>query len=223
MEKISLTKLQILRLCVNTKTWTEIIELTGLSKPTIKSHLSKLVDQGFLDKIAMGYKTTSKGIEQSAFKLNRREYATSDKIPSEVHNMINEAILPGLTLKDRVRAIFAMGILRNLKEIKPVRLFLNDLSKAIRDSVVVWLPKDLSSELDNNSYKVVNQLIAKQIKSVQKFEEKGKLQIIIDFDLPLALDNVINDQKDEAIKKKLIENKEKILQTLYNNWARITK
>lgn len=221
MQNISDTKLQILRACVNSRTWTEIIELTKLSKPTIKSHLDKLVNGGLLEKTLVGYQTTSKGIELFTDKPNRRSYATSGKIPIEVYNMINDAILPGLELKEKMTAFFALGVLKNLKEVRKTRLVLDDISKAIRDSVIVWLPKDL--EIDRDSYKLVNKLIAKQIKSVQNFEEKGRLQIIIDFDLPLALDKIINKENDDSIKNKLIENKETILKTLYDKWDKITK
>lgn len=221
MENISNTKLQILRMCIKTKTWTDIIEQTGYSKPTVKSHIDKLILELLLEKTDSGYKTTSNGIEQINLKPNRREYASQKKIPSEVYEMISDAIFPGLTLKERIEGIFAAGMFRNQGGIKKVRSYLDDLSKIMRDSVVVWLPPNIKFEKD--AYKVVNQLISKQIKIVEKFEDKGRMTIIIDFDLPLAFDNVINNEEDQEVKQKLIENRDEILKTLYKNWSKLTK
>lgn len=221
VEKISHTKFRILRSCGKTKTWTDIIDLTGLSKPTVKSHIDRLMKESLLEKTDDGYKTTLEGNVQINLRPHKKPYASAEKIPSEVYQMISEAIFPGMKLKEKMKGIFAMGILKNLGEIKKVRLFLDNLSKAIRDSVIVWLPPD--SEFDKSTYKIVNQLIGTQINAIKKLDNKGKFQIIIDFDLPLALDNVIKDEKDSEIKKKLIDNRDEILQTLYNKWLKITK
>ncbi len=221
MENISNTKLQILRSCIKTKTWTDIIDLTELSKPTVKSHIDRLKKESLLKKISGGYQTTSKGIEELRLNPHRRAYAPSNKISSEVYQMINEAIFPGLTTKERMAGIFSAGMLRKFGIIKKVRTILDDLSKAIRDSVIIWLPHD--SEFDKDTYKIVNQLISKQINNIKKFENKGKFQIIIDFDLPLAFDKIINDEKDPEIKNKLIDKRDEILNTLYKKWSRITK
>ncbi len=221
MGNFSNTKLQILRMCIKTKTWTDIIEQTGYSKPTIKSHIDKLMLESLLEKTDNGYRTTSKGIEQISLRPNRRDYASQEKIPSEVHEMISDAIFPGLTLTEKLSGMFAEGLFRNKGMIKKVRLYLDDLSKIMRDSVVVWLPPNIKFEKD--AYKIVNQLISKQIKIVEKFEDKGRMTIIIDFDLPLAFDNVINNEEDHEIKQKLTENRDEILETLYKNWSKLTK
>lgn len=221
MESISSRKRQILRSCIRTKKWTEIQNLTGISKPTMKSHLDKLKQDSLLIKTKDGYQTTTKGIEQLRLEPHRRAYARPDRIPSEVFQMINEAIFPGFTLKERLEGIFAAGVFGKYGGIKKVRRILDDISKMVRDSVIVWLPKD--SEFDKNSFKLVNQLISKQIKFIKNSETKGKFQIVIDFDLPLAVDSIIKDEKDPEVKKKLIDNRDVILKTLYNKWFRITK
>lgn len=221
VENISTTKLQILRSCMKEKTWTEIINETELSKPTIKSHIDRLTEESLLKKTDRGYQTTDLGIEQLNLKPHRRSYAPAEKISSETYRMINDAIFPGLTIKEKMLGPFAAGILRNVGGIRKVRLFLDDLSKAMRDSVVIWLPQELN--LDKSVYKIVNRLISEQINISISDKDKGKFKIIIDFDLPLALDNVILDEKDSEIQKKLIENREIILKTLYKNWNKISK
>ena len=218
LKKVGETKILILRSCVKPKRWTELVKLTARSEPTMKVHLDDLYKMELLDKKNGKYQTTEKGINHLHLIPHFRERAPKGKISSEVLDMAHLGIMPGFSLKEKLEVYFAPGIFLE-SEKNELRQFYENIARAMRDSVTVWLPKDVKPDKDLNE--AVNKIIASHIKLASSKVQKGKFRIMIDFDLPLALDYAIREDKNEYIKKRLIDNREKILEELYDNWMKI--
>jgi len=215
------TKMIILRSCIIPKSWTELTKLTDTSDPTMKTHIDDLTRDDLLEKISGKYETTDKGIEEIHLQPHIQAPPKKGKLPYEVYNMVQRGISPGLSKKEKLEMSIAPGIFVNFGVDKSLRKVLDNFAKAIRNSVTVWIPE--GQKIDKNIFKLVNKIIENQIKNTLGKEEKGKFRIMIDFDLPLALDYAIKEEADDQIKQRLIENREKILNELYKNWGKATR
>lgn len=211
----------ILRSCIIPKSWSELTKLTEISDPTIKTHIDDLTRDNLLEKISGKYSTTDEGIKMIHLQPHTQDMPKKGKLPYETYNMVQQGISLGLSKKEKLEISFAPGIFVNYGLDKSLRKFLDNLAKSVRNSVTVWLPE--GQKTDKDIWKLVNKIIANQIKNTLETEKKGKFRIMIDFDLPIALDYAIREENDEEIKKRLIDNRETILNSLYKNWGKTTK
>jgi hypothetical protein len=218
-EKIGETKQIILESCLTPKNWAELLAITNKVSSTLSVHVADLIKTDLLDKDKNHfYSTTQKGIEI----LKLVPYVRSSpegKTPPELINMVHIGLRPTtFTLKEKL--ILELGGLIGVKHEKSLKRIYEDSVKAIEQAITLWLPKGL--EPDKTMYKEVNRLIGLHTKKNPKLMN-DKLTILIEFDLPKALDNVIRDEDNEEIKNRLIENRDKILMKLHKHWHRLTK
>ncbi|MCA9819884.1 MAG: hypothetical protein KC440_03775 [Nitrosarchaeum sp.] len=217
VENIGETKQLILKSCVTPKTWAELLETTGKVSSTLSVHVTNLIDDGFLERTTERlYITTEKGIELS--RLVRYVKTTPEgKLSPELINMVHIGLRPtNLSLKENLK--LELGGLIGIKHDETLKKIYNNVAKTVQQSVTLWVPKGL--EPDKSTHKAIHRLVKLYTKQNPQSLDK-KMTIVIEFDIPTALDEVIREEENDEVKTRLIENKEKLLKKLYKNWHRI--
>ncbi|MDE1828896.1 MAG: hypothetical protein KGI25_01095 [Thaumarchaeota archaeon] len=215
---LSDTKLQILEACITPKSWSDLREIAEVSEPSLLTHVNYLQEEGLLIKNnARQYTTTKKGIDMLDFVPYVR--TSSAKIPMELKNMVRIGLKPtDFTLGQKFK--LELGGLLAIEHDKTLGKIFADVTKTILTAVTLRAPQGL--EPDQSMWKAVNRLIGIHTKKTRHDIKHGKLTMLIEFNLETALDKVIREETDEEIKQHLIDNREKILNTLYRTWHNIT-
>ncbi|MDE1830263.1 MAG: hypothetical protein KGI25_08070 [Thaumarchaeota archaeon] len=217
IDRVGETKIQILQSCITPKHWSELVEITKKAEPTLLVHVNDLMKMRLLEKNEneRTYLTTEKGME--FLKLEPHVRSIQKGIDKTYYRLINRGIELGhLSLKEKLEfQILGADGLRLDKSLKKVY---DDAVLAIRQAVTVWIPKGFSP--DKETYEMINKLIGKYTK-MQPDPKLEKITMIIEFDLATALDLVIRDEKDDAVKERLEKDKDMIIKRIYKNWHRL--
>jgi DNA-binding transcriptional ArsR family regulator len=217
LERVGDTKIQVLQSCITPKHWSEIVEIIKKSEPTLLVHINDLMKMRLLDKNeeTRTYLTTEKGVEFLKLEPHVRDVQKGK--PKEYFRLINRGVQLGhLSLREKflLQALGAdtVNLDKNLKKVY------EDASRAMLQAVTVWLPHGF--EPDKTTYRIINKLIGEYTKT-QSDPKLEKMTMIIEFDLPTAIDMIIRDEKDEKIKQRLEQEKDEIIKRIYKNWHRI--
>jgi len=218
-EKLGETKMQILQACITPKGWSELMDLTKKAQATLSVHVNTLEkEMGLLsyDKEKHSYTTTEKGVEFLELAPNRRPLPQNGK-PYEIKKIVGRGIELGeFSLKEKV-LYQTLGLVEVERNPKLNGVYV-DVAKAIREAVTLWLPQGL--EPDKTMYAEVNRLVGLHTK--KNFDYKnGKITMIIEYDLPTALEKVIREENNDEIRKHLEKNREIILRRVHRNWYNI--
>lgn len=219
IDRVGDTKIQILQSCIIPKHWSELVDITKKSEPTLLVHVNDLMKMRLLEKKEENrtYLTTEKGIE--FLKLEPHVRTVQKGTDKTYFRLIGRGIELGhLTLKEKLElqilGIDGMRLDRTLKRVY------EDTVLAIRQAVTIWIPKGFSP--DKETFEIINKMIGKYTKT-QLDPKSEKITMIIEFDLPTALDMVIRDEQDEKVKQRLEKDKDMIIRRIYKNWHRIFK
>ena len=211
------TKAAILESCINPKTWSEIVKITGKTEPTIMVHLNDLKDDGLLENTKGMYQTTEEGLQFLKLVPNFRPVGSKDhpytellnvramgigKVKSNWKELVGDFILPGLV---------ARGIID-----KDLGAYYKAISDALRMAVTIWLPKKV--DIDEQKFKIVNDVVHQAIKNNATLTPDGKVRIIIEVDYAKALDMMIREEKNPKAKEMLIKNRERIISGILAHW-----
>lgn len=211
------TKATILESCINPKSWTEIVKITGKTEPTIMVHLNDLKDEGLIVNQDGLYKTTDEGLEFLKLVPNFRPIGAKDrpfleavnvralgigKIKSNWKELVGDLVGPGLVARGYID--------------KDLGEYYKAIADALRISVAIWLPKKV--EIDREMFKIVNDVVHQAIENKATLTPDGKVRIIIDVDFARALDMMIREENNVKAKELLIKNREKIIKGILANW-----
>lgn len=217
IDRVGDTKRQILESCLTYKHWSELVDVTKKSEPTLLVHVNDLMKMRLLDKDEENrtYVTTEKGV--AFLKLEPHVRDAQKRKPKEYFRLVNRGIELGhLTLKEKIELqLLGPDGLRLDKTLKKVY---EDVLQAIRQAVIIWMPQGFMP--DKSTYEIINKLIGKYTK-IQPDPKLEKITMIIEFDIPTALDMVIRDEKDEKVKQRLERDKEEIIKRIYKSWHSI--
>jgi len=217
VERIGETKRQILELCLTPKHWSELKDITKKSEPTLLVHVNDLMQMKYLNKSEdeKTYQTTENGVKFLELIPHVRPFPQG-KLTYELVKLVQKGIKLGhLSLKENLEFLL-LGV-HGVEFDKNLRKVYEDVIRAIRESVTLWLPAGL--EPDKSMYKEVNRLVGIYTKSHK--EQSDKVTIVIEFDLPTALDKVIRMEEDEVVRKRIEQDRDIILNRIYKNWHRI--
>lgn len=216
--RVGETKVQILQSCITPKHWSDLVGITKKAEPTLLVHVNDLIKMRLLEKNDENrtYSTTDKGLE--FLKLEPYVRPSSQKgIPLEIIKMVQRGIRLGqLTFKEEV--LFSLLGVTGIEHDKNLKPIYENVAHAMRDAITLWLPQGL--EPDKVMYREVNRLIGLYTKKRQDYHD-GKVTIIIEFDLPTALDRIIREEKNDEIRNRLENDREQILKKIYKNWHRM--
>lgn len=218
-DRVGQTKIQILESCLTPKSWGELKSIIKKSEPTLLVHINDLNKMRLLEKNENDrkYLTTEHGID--FLKLQPHMKSTLDKRPKEIRKMVQRGIkLGNLTLKEKFKfELFGLDAIRYDKYLNKTY---KNVAKAIQQSVTIWLPNGIIP--DKKIYDAVTGLIALCSKSNKEIIN-DKMTITIEVDFKTAFDLILREEQDEEIKKRLMANRDKIIEQVTHNWYRITK
>jgi hypothetical protein len=201
------TKTTILESCIKPKAWKQLLEITGKSDPTLAVHLRELTNDELLVKQGGLYTTTDKGIS----KLKAPSRMINYVLPA---NLMLKGIVMNRNFKDRINRLFpelgARGLLG-----KDTKAYFDAVADAVVSSVNVLLPK--SVEVDERLFLKINEVVGELLKKEAGLT-KGKISITINVDFPSELDIRTRKEADPAIRQKLMENREMIIDRTIEHW-----
>lgn len=216
-ERIGETKHQILEVCLTPKHWSELRDITKKSEPTLLVHVNDLIKMKYLNKNddKKTYQTSEHGVQFLELIPHVRPFPEGKKT-YELVKMVQKGIkLGSLSFKENIE-IDLLGV-PAVEFDRKLRKVYDNVTHAIRDSVTVWLPSGM--EPDKEMYREINRLIGLYTKKHK--EHSGKITMMIEFDLPTALDMTIRAEDDDEVRQRLEKDKEIIINRVYKNWWKI--
>jgi hypothetical protein len=216
-ERIGETKRQILESCLTPKRWSELIDIIKKSEPTLLVHVNDLIKMKYLNKddSEKTYQTSENGVKFLELIPHVRSFPEGKKT-YEFVKMVQRGIkLGSFSLKENIEVqLLGTPAVEHDKKLKTVY---DNVIRAIRDSVTVWLPDGM--EPDKDMYREVNRLIG--IYTKKHKENTGKVTMMIEFDLPTALDMAIRAEENQEVRERMEKDREIIINRIYKNWHSI--
>ncbi|MFY3741919.1 MAG: DNA-binding transcriptional ArsR family regulator [Candidatus Nitrosomirales archaeon] len=217
--KIGETKEVILESCINPKSWSELIQITSKSEPTLMVHLKDLQDLKLIGKREDGlYETTEDGLEILKLVPSVRPINSKDYPRVERWNTILFGLGKDLNLTEKIATWFPSLVARGYGH-KEYSAFAKAIAEALRSSVVLWSPAAV--EIDFDIFRQINRIAGEIIENRKAVTAKGKVRLIIDVDFPRALDMRIREEKDPKIKAELLKNRDRIIDDVIKRWHKL--